>query len=122
MITTSNTRLTAGKKNDTVTYILGRGEKYMSLGMLSYTYYGHSDKVLDIAWSPDSKYIASGSVDQTVQEWNVTDRNAIFTYRRYVSEVGTVAWSPDSSRIASAVLNEPSQLNLLPLLDAFTGT
>ncbi len=33
------------------------------------TYKGHSDVVSELAWSPDGKYIASGSTDKTVQVW-----------------------------------------------------
>ncbi|WP_126554257.1 WD40 repeat domain-containing protein [Dictyobacter kobayashii] len=32
-------------------------------------YSGHSDRVNALAWSPDSKRIASGSSDKTVQVW-----------------------------------------------------
>jgi len=32
-------------------------------------YTGHSDNVNSVAWSPDGKYIASGSTDMTVQVW-----------------------------------------------------
>ena len=39
-----------------------------------YTYSGHSDIVDGVAWSPDGKRIASGSVDQTVQVWQY-DKN-----------------------------------------------
>lgn len=35
-----------------------------------YTYYGHSDVVQAVSWSPDGQYIASGSFDQTVQVWS----------------------------------------------------
>ena len=36
---------------------------------LLYTYRSHSDQVNAVAWSPDGKYIASGSWDKTVQVW-----------------------------------------------------
>ncbi len=34
------------------------------------TYRGHSDFISAIAWSPNGKYIASGSWDHTVQVWD----------------------------------------------------
>ena len=34
-----------------------------------FTYSGHSDFISAVAWSPDSKQIASGSADNTVQVW-----------------------------------------------------
>ena len=33
--------------------------------------YHHTDKVMSVAWSPDEKYIASGSFDGTVKVWDV---------------------------------------------------
>ena len=76
----------------------------MSPGMVFQTYEGHSDQVLAIAWSPDGKYLATGSGDQTVQVWSAKDGNTIFTYRGFSSWVGTVGWSPDGSRLAAASL------------------
>ena len=38
-------------------------------GTTLYTYRGHSSAVGAVAWSPDGKRIASGSVDGTVQVW-----------------------------------------------------
>jgi WD40 repeat protein len=34
-----------------------------------FTYTGHVDKINTVAWSPDGKYIASGSADGVVQIW-----------------------------------------------------
>lgn len=38
-------------------------------GNLIYVYTGHSAQVNDIAWSPDSRHIASASMDTTAQVW-----------------------------------------------------
>ncbi len=54
-----------------------------------------------IAWSPDSKRIASGSDDKTVQVWNASDGSTVYTYRGHSESVNAVAWSPDGARIAS---------------------
>ena len=32
-------------------------------------YQGHADRVISFKWSPDGKYIASGSDDKTVHVW-----------------------------------------------------
>jgi hypothetical protein len=42
---------------------------FVSIGMVLYTYRGHSDAVNAVMWSPDGKRIASGGYDRTVQIW-----------------------------------------------------
>jgi WD40 repeat protein len=34
-----------------------------------HVYHGHSGYVMTVAWSPDGSYLASGSVDCTLQVW-----------------------------------------------------
>jgi len=71
-------------------------------GTLLYTYRGHSGPVNAVAWSPDSKRIASGSWDSTVQVWDAINGGNVYTYHGHSSYVLAVAWSPDGKRIASA--------------------
>ena len=75
-----------------------------------YTYRGHSDGVIGVAWSPDGKCIASGggnflhpdsSHDTMVQVWDAADGGHVYTYRGHSVTVFSVAWSPDGKRIAS---------------------
>src|SRR5690349_14343206 len=51
------------------------------------TYTGHSQTVLSLAWSPDGKYIASGSNDRTVQVWDTRTGKRILTYRGHKTGV-----------------------------------
>ncbi len=77
---------------------------------LLYTCHGHTDKVTDVAWSPNGQYVASKGNDQKVQIWDTTTGSNIFTYQKNFSffrrsrsrTVTAIAWSPDGQRIAIA--------------------
>src|SRR5207249_3150629 len=42
---------------------------------------GHTDQVSVVAWSPDGRYVASGSMDDTVRICNTTTGTNIDTYK-----------------------------------------
>lgn len=80
------------------------------LGTVLYTYRGHSDLVLAVTWSPDSKRIASASADKTVQVWDARDGGQIYKYPGHGDFVYAVAWSPDGTRIASGSSDGTAQV------------
>ncbi|HET8851171.1 MAG TPA: serine/threonine-protein kinase [Ktedonobacteraceae bacterium] len=71
-------------------------------GFILTTYRHHTGAVRGVVWSPDGKYIASASEDQTVQVWNGKTGRKVYIHRDYAGIVYAVAWSPDGRRIASA--------------------
>ena len=81
-------------------------------GSLLYTYRGHTDRIPTVAWSPNGKYIASGSLDKTVQIWatNPSDHFQPYIYRGHTAGVQTVAWSPDSKRVVSGSIDKTVQV------------
>ncbi len=87
-------------------------------GRVISTYRAHTMRVTTVAWSPDGKYIASGSLDKTVQIWsaNSAARFHPFIYRGHGAGVSTVGWSPDSRRVASGAYDTTVQI-----WDATTG-
>ncbi len=87
-------------------------------GSVYYTYRGHTAHISAVAWSPNGKYIASGSYDRTVQVWatNPGDHFKPFIYRGHTAGVQAVAWSPDSNRVVSGSIDKTVQV-----WDALTG-
>ncbi|MCD4785543.1 MAG: protein kinase [Candidatus Eremiobacteraeota bacterium] len=62
---------------------------------------GHSSDVNSVAFSPDGKYMASGSNDKTIKMWNKDTGKCLRTLKGHSSDINSVKFSPDSKYIAS---------------------
>ena len=62
---------------------------------------GHFNDVNSVSWSPDGKYLASGSEDKTVIIWDVKNGEKIKNLKGHSSWVTSVSWSPDGKYLAS---------------------
>jgi WD40 repeat protein len=62
---------------------------------------GHGDSVWSISFSPDGKFLASGSSDTTVKVWEVGSWREVATLRRHQGWVLSVSFSPDGKFLAS---------------------
>lgn len=62
---------------------------------------GHSDVVYSFAWSPDSKRIATASLDKTVRIWDAAAGTSSITIKDHSDFVYGVTFSPDGALIAS---------------------
>ncbi|MQL76111.1 hypothetical protein Taro_008489 [Colocasia esculenta] len=62
---------------------------------------GHTADVVDLSWSPDDSNLASGSLDNTIHIWNLTNGICTAVLRGHSSLVKGVAWDPIGSFIAS---------------------
>ena len=71
------------------------------LGTTFFVYGGHNEFVNAVAWSPDGRYLASGSWDHTVQVWQARTGSLLITFRGHSDNVDALAWSPDGRLIAS---------------------
>lgn len=74
------------------------------------SYHGHSQRVNALGWSPDGKYLATGSNDQTVQVWDAFTRRLLLTYQGHSGQVNVVRWSPTGTRIASGSTDKTVQI------------
>src|SRR5262249_8338702 len=63
---------------------------------------GHTTGVTTLPYSPDGRWIATGSADETMKLWNATTGALIRTHDGYTGHVYAVAFSPDGTRVASA--------------------
>jgi WD40 repeat protein len=62
---------------------------------------GHSSSIFSLAFSPDGKYLASGSEDRTVKVWNIDSQKEVTTLQGHRYSVRSVAFSPDGKYLAS---------------------
>ena len=77
-----------------------------SVSPLDKTLTGHSNWVLSVVYSPDSRYLASGSSDKTIKIWEVATETELRTLTGHSMTVWSVAYSPDGRYLASGSLDK----------------
>jgi WD40 repeat protein/serine/threonine protein kinase len=61
----------------------------------------HPGRVQCLAFSPDSRWVASGGYDRMVRLWDVNERREIRRFVGHRAAIRAVAFSPDGKRLAS---------------------
>jgi WD40 repeat protein len=61
----------------------------------------HSSSVKSVAFSPDGKYLASGSGDKTVKLWSLESQKEVGKLQGHSRNVTSIAFSPDGKYLAS---------------------
>src|SRR5262249_15474405 len=65
---------------------------------------GHPGYIQCVAYSPDSRFLASGSTDKAVRIWDLATGQEIRTLAGHTGWVTGVSFSPDGSRLVSSGL------------------
>ena len=93
-------------KADSSQWVAGSFERNIRLfdyktGKLS-TIPGHKKSVLAVAYSPDGKLMASGSLDENILIWNAETYKVTDTLKGHGGNIFCVTFSPDGKFLASA--------------------
>jgi len=86
-------------------------------GTLLATYKGHNRPVLDVSWSPNARYLASGGKDKKVCVWDVNSGKTLMSYHNQADSINTVVWSSKEEQIASV-----SDDGMIQIWKAFDGS
>ncbi|RLG55269.1 MAG: hypothetical protein DRN88_05875, partial [Candidatus Hydrothermarchaeota archaeon] len=71
------------------------------MGEILRTFKGHTGPVYSVCYSPDGKYIVSGSKDKTIRIWRMEDGECIMVLKGHTGSVYSVFYSPDGKHITS---------------------
>ena len=71
---------------------------------------GHKNDLWGVAFSPDGKYLATGSNDRTARLWDVATGETIRIFSGHTGEVGGVSFSPDGKYLLTGSEDQTARL------------
>ncbi len=81
-------------ENTAIIYEMGTGQEIFKLDE-------HIKPITSLAYSPDGKYLLTGSKDSTAKVWNTDTGQAIHSLEGHTNQVVFAAFSPDGKRIVT---------------------
>jgi WD40 repeat protein/serine/threonine protein kinase len=79
-------------------------------GQVVHSLDGHKGELIDTAFSPDGRLLASAGDDGLIKVWEVSTGRELFTLTGHKMWVRSVAFSPDGRRLASASYDQTVKL------------
>lgn len=67
---------------------------------------GHANdkRIYSLAWSPDGRYLASGSLDYEISVWDAQIGSCLYVFSGHSLSVYSIAWSPDGKTLARVMI------------------
>jgi WD40 repeat protein len=71
---------------------------------------GHGESILAVAYSPDGRWIVTGSADQTARVWGTATSKVLHTLRGHSGPIRSVAFSSDSQYIVTGSFDQTAKI------------
>jgi serine/threonine protein kinase/DNA-binding XRE family transcriptional regulator len=82
----------------------------LTFGFARRTFTGHTDSVLTMAFSPDGRYMLTGSTDKTARLWDVASGQQVRQFVGHTIGVFGVAFSPDGKHALTGSFDKTARL------------